>query len=224
MVAVNPQIIKSYAQEDYDYMSKLVFRASRLAFFLLFIMALPIINNREYILSLWLGEYPAYTSTFVLLILIDSLINILSGPIQTAINATGRIKYYQIIVGGILLANLPIAYLLLKFGASVYVPFVASILLSLVAMVVRLLVFKRQTGISYGKFYTSVLPRTIAVVILSCIITQCCGFTNAITFSHLMLNVVITLIVVATAIFFVGLEKDERAWAVAKLNSIIKRK
>lgn len=224
MVAVNPQIIKSYAHKDLDYMSKLVFRSSRLAFFLLFIMALPIINNREYILSLWLGEYPEYTSVFVLLILIDSLINILSGSIQTAINATGRIKYYQTIVGGILLANLPIAYLLLKFGASVYVPFVASILLSLVAMVVRLLVFKRQTGISYGKFYTNVLPRTIAVVILSCIITQCCGFNNAITFSHLMLNVVITLIVVATAIFFVGLEKDERAWAVAKLNSIIKRK
>ena len=224
MVAVNPQIIKSYAQEDYEYMSKLVFRASRLAFFLLFIMALPIINNREYILSLWLGEYPEYTTTFVLLILIDSLINILSGPIQTAINATGRIKYYQIVVGGILLANLPIAYLLLKFGANVYVPFIATIILTLIAMVVRLLVFKRQTRISYGKFYTSVLPRTIAVVILSCIITQCCGFANAITFSHLMLNVVITLIVVATAIFFVGLEKDERAWAIAKLNSIIKKK
>ena len=224
MVAVNPQIIKSYAHKDLDYMSKLVFRSSRLAFFLLFIMALPIINNREYILSLWLGEYPEYTSVFVLLILIDSLINILSGSIQTAINATGRIKYYQIIVGGILLANLPIAYSLLKFGASVYVPFFASILLSLVAMVVRLLVFKLQTGISYGKFYTNVLPRTIAVVILSCLITQCCGFTNALSFSHLMLNVVITLIVVATSIFFVGLEKDERAWAITKLNSIIKRK
>ena len=224
MVAVNPQIIKSYAQKDLDYMAKLVFRASRLAFFLLFIMALPIINNREYILNLWLGEYPEYTSVFVLLILIDSLINILSGPIQTAINATGRIKYYQILVGGILLANLPIAYLLLKFGANVYVPFIATIILSLIAMVVRLMVFKRQTGISYGKFYTNVLPRAIAVVILSCLIIQCCGFTNAITFTHLMLNVVITLIIVATAIFFVGLEKDERAWAITKLNSIIKRK
>lgn len=224
MIAVNPQIIKSYAQKDYDYMAKLVFRASRLAFFLLFIMALPIINNREYILSLWLGEYPEYTSVFVLLILIDSLINILSGPIQTAINATGRIKYYQIVVGGILLANLPLAYLLLKFGANVYVPFIATIILTLIAMVVRLLLFKRQTGISYREFYTNVLPRTIAVVILSCFITQCCGFTKAITFTHLLLNVVITVIVVAVFIFFVGLEKDERTWAVAKLNSIIKSK
>ena len=224
LVAVNPQIIKSYAQEDYDYMAKLVFRASRLAFFLLFIMALPIINNREYILNLWLGEYPEYTSVFVLLILIDSLINILSGPIQTAINATGRIKYYQIVVGGILLANLPIAYMLLKFGANVYMPFIATIILTLIAMVVRLVVFKRQTGISYGKFYTNVLPRTIAVVIMSCLFTQYCGFTNALTFSHLVLNVGITLIVVAIAIFFVGLEKDEREWVVSKLNSILKRK
>ena len=224
MFAVNPQIIKSYSQKDYDFMEKLVFRASRLAFFLLFIMALPIINNREYILSLWLGEYPEYTSVFILLILIDSLINILSGPIQTAINATGRIKYYQIIVGGILLANLPIAYMLLRFGANVYIPFIATIILSLIAMVVRLLVFKRKTGISFGKFYSNVLPRTLAVVIFSCLITQYCGFTNALTFSHLVLNVGISLIVVAIAIFFVGLENDERAWVVAKLNSIIKKK
>lgn len=224
MVAVNPQIIKSYAQEDYEYMSKLVFRASRLAFFLLFIMALPIINNREYILSLWLGEYPEYTSVFVLLILIDSLINILSGPIQTAINATGKIKYYQILVGGILLANLPIAYILLKFGANVYIPFIATIILTLIAMVVRLLVFKRQTGIPYRNFYLNVLPRVIAVVALSCLITRCFGFTNALTFTDLILNVVASLIVVAIFIFILGLEKDERTWAVAKLNSIIKRK
>ena len=224
LVAVNPQIIKSYAQEDYDYMSKLVFRASRLAFFLLFIMALPIMNNRDYILTIWLGEYPIYTSTFVFLILIDSLINILSGPIQTAVNATGRIKYYQIIIGGILLANLPIAYLLLKFGATVYVPFIATILLSLVAMVVRLLVFKHQTGISYADFYLNVLPRTIAVVIISCLITRFCGFTNAATFSHMMLNLVSTLIVVSTAILVVGLDKEERAWVVLKLKSIIKRR
>ena len=224
MVAVNPQIIKSYAQQDYEYMSKLVFRASRLAFFLLFIMALPIINNREYILNLWLGEYPEYTSVFVLLILIDALINILSGPIQTAINATGRIKYYQIIVGGILLANLPIAYMLLRFGANVYTPFIATILLTVIATVVRLLVFRRQTSISFGKFYLSVLPRSVGVVIISCFITQFCGFTNASTFTQLLLNVVITLIVVAITIFFVGLEKDEKAWTISKLNSIIKRK
>ena len=164
------------------------------------------------------------TLFFILLILIDSLINILSGPIQTAINATGRIKYYQIIVGGILLANLPIAYMLLRFGANVYIPFIATIILSLIAMVVRLLVFKRKTGISFGKFYSNVLPRTLAVVIFSCLITQYCGFTNALTFSHLVLNVGISLIVVAIAIFFVGLENDERAWVVAKLNSIIKKK
>lgn len=224
MVAVNPQIIKSYAQKDYEYMSKLVLRASRLAFFLLFIMALPIINNRDYILNLWLGECPEYTSVFVLLILIDSLINILSGSIQTAINATGRIKFYQIIVGGLLLANLPIAYLLLKHGANVYTPFIATIILSLIAMLVRLFVYKRQTGISFRGFYLNVLPRVMSVAFLSSLITQYCGFTNASTFIHLVLNVVITFIVVAICVFFIGLEKDERAWAVAKLNSLIKRK
>lgn len=223
MVAVNPQIIKSYAQKDYNYMAALVFRSSRLSFFLLFVMTLPIISNREYILNLWLGEFPEYTSAFVLLILIDSLINVQTGPIQTAINATGRIKYYQIIVGGILLANLPIAYVLLRLGASVYLPFVASIVLSVIAMIVRLFVFRRQTGISIRKFFTSVLPRIVLTAILSCLIIQSCGFIKAESFSRLIFNVLVTLVVVLFTVFFVGLERDERTWVISKFTSIFKK-
>ena len=224
LTAVNPQIIKSYAQQDLENMCKLVYRSSRLSFFLLLLIALPIINNREYILTLWLGDYPEYTSTFVLLILIDTLINILSGPVQTAINATGRIKFYQIIVGGILLLNLPVAYLLLKFGASVYVPFVVAILLSLISMIVRLIVFKRQTGILIRTFYLNVLPRILIVALISCFITKCLGYVNAQTFISLVLNIIITMIVVCGSVVFVGLESEERKWVILKLSSIFKLK
>ena len=223
MIAVNPQIIKSYAQNDNAYMSRLVFRSSRLAFFLLFAITLPIIYNCEYILTIWLGEYPKYTSAFVILILIDSLISIQSAPVQTAINATGRIKLYQIMVGGLLLANLPIAYFLLKYGANAYAPFISTIFLSLIAMNVRLVVFKRQTAIQIRKFYFDVFPRILVVVILSCIITYFCGFTEALTFTTFIVNVIATLIIVMISTFFIGLEKEERNWVRSKLIAIFRR-
>ena len=223
MVAVNPQIIKSYAQEDYDYMSKLVFRASRLAFYLMFIIALPIINNIDYILTLWLGSYPMYTSIFVVLILIDSLICIISGPIQTAVMATGRVKYYQIIVGGLLLLNLPISYILLKYNPNEFLPFIITIILSIVAMVVRMIVFYKQTNISVSPFFLKVLPRILFVSIISYTIITVCSFVDAATFMQLLVNVIVSIAIVATVVFLVGLEAEERDWLILKLVSKIRR-
>ena len=222
IIAVNPQIIKSYAQKEYDNMSRLVFSSSRLTFFLLFLIALPIINNRDYILSLWLGDYPEYTSAFILLILIDSLINVQTVPIQTAINATGRIMYYQMIVGGLLIINLPVSYFLLRLGANVYVPLITTIFFSIIAFFVRLFVFKRVTGISQKKFYLNVLPRIVLVVILSCMITQKSGFQNAQTFYDLIVNTAFTLVLVMTLVYIVGLDCEERTWVKSKISSIFK--
>ena len=223
IIAVNPQIIKSYAQREYDNMARLVFRSSRLAFYLLFLIALPIIYNRDYILSLWLGDYPEYTSALVVLILIDSLINIQTIPIQTAINATGRIKYYQIIVGGLLIINLPVSYFLLRSGANVYVPFITTIIFSIIAVLVRLFVFKHQTNISQKRFYLDVLPRILLVVMFSCLITQKSGFVSAQNLYDLIVNTAFTLVVVMMLVYLVGLDREEKTWMKSKISSIFRK-
>lgn len=217
IIAVNPQIIKSYAQQDYDYMTKLVFRTSKLAFFLLFMLALPIINNIECILSIWLGEYPEYTSVFICLILIDSLINIVCGPIQTAVNATGNNRLYQIIDGVSLLLNFAMAYFLLRSGASVYMPFVVTILISVFAVNMRLLVFRRYTRLNIKNFYLKVLPRIICVVFLSTILSRCLLLFNATTIKQMFTNIIVTLSLVLLIIFLVGIDRTERRWLVSKV-------
>ena len=113
-MAMNPQIFKSYAANDLKYMHQLIFQGAKYSFFLLFFLALPLLIDTETILKWWLKIVPEYTVLFCRLVLINTLIDCISGPLMTAAQATGRIKKYQTAVGGLLLLILPISYLFLK--------------------------------------------------------------------------------------------------------------
>ena len=117
MTAVNPQITKSYASGEREYMISLVLKSARISFYLLLLLVLPIFVNCEYLLGLWLGDVPEGTERFARLFLILSMSECLSNPLMTSALATGKIRNYQIIVGGLIMLNLPVSYLFLKAGA-----------------------------------------------------------------------------------------------------------
>ena len=80
------------------------------------VLSIPLIFEVKAFLTLWLGEVPEHSVLFTRLVLVLSLAEIVSYTLITAQNATGKIRDYQIVVGGILLLNLPISYLLLRWG------------------------------------------------------------------------------------------------------------
>ena len=107
MKAIDPQITKSYASGDKQRFFNISCSSSKISFFLLFIISMPLMTNMEYILRLWLKNVPEYTVMFAKLALIDALIMSLTDPISTGIQAIGKLKWYQIIVGGLFLLNVP---------------------------------------------------------------------------------------------------------------------
>lgn len=110
-MAVNPQIVKRYAVEDITSMHKLIFVSSKASYLLLLFLGLPLAIEANFVLSLWLGDVPEYTVVFVRLVIVIMLIDSLSGSLITAAQATGRIKLYQTLVGGLLLFIVPISYI-----------------------------------------------------------------------------------------------------------------
>lgn len=108
MIALNPQITKSYASGNHKYMMMLIFQGARLSYYMLLLLSLPIIINTQYILTLWLKEVPNHTALFVQSVLIFTMSESISTPLITAMLATGNIRNYQIVVGGLQIMNLPI--------------------------------------------------------------------------------------------------------------------
>lgn len=114
-MALNPQLTKSYAQNDLEYMHKLLIKSSKFSFYILYLITLPLMFEANQILEWWLGEIPDHTANFLRLTLWIGLLYTLSNPIIVSVHATGKIKYFQMIEGTMLLTIVPIAYLLLKY-------------------------------------------------------------------------------------------------------------
>lgn len=154
--AVNPQIIKSYSEGNLERMHNLIIQSSKFSFLLMFILVAPILFNTEFILNLWLKNPPEYTAVFVQLSLIGVLIDCISYPFQTGIQATGKIKYYLIVVGVIIIMTLPLATVWLYFGGNPQVSFYSIIIGSVLALFSRLYFMLKLTNMAVKIFLIEV--------------------------------------------------------------------
>lgn len=224
MVAINPQITKSYANGDHDYMFKLLFQGARLSYYILLLLCIPILLNTNYILVLWLKLVPEHTVLFVRLIVVFIMSESISGPLVTAMLATGKIRNYQIVVGGLQMMNLPIAYLCLYFGAIPESIVIVAIVISQCCLAARLFMLRRMIGLKVGvylrKVYFNVLLVTLMALIIPAFLHQYLfeSFTNFLILS--VLSVLCTLI----SCLYVGSTNDERMIVYAKVKQVIRKK
>lgn len=161
-MAVKPQLIKYYSVEDKKNMYHLMIRSSKLCYFLVFVLSLPIILKSDFVLEVWLKEVPEFTSLFVVLVLVNTLVESLMPGLTTSIDATGNIKTFQILVSIVLLLNLPISWILLKYGYSPYIPFVFIIILSVVRLVLQMVVVNNLLGFATKDILTALISPVLA--------------------------------------------------------------
>jgi len=114
--AFNPQITKSYAEGNFDYLRYLVFSTSKISYCLLFVVSLPICINIDYILDIWLVEVPKSSNVFCVLFLINCIINALSAPLNFSVLASGKVKWFQIVTSIVYLLDLVVLYVLFIFS------------------------------------------------------------------------------------------------------------
>lgn len=167
--AVNPQITKNYASGDSDATCNLLCKSSKFSFFLMLIISLPVLAEVDIILGLWLVEVPPMAVLFTRLVIIESLLDTLAGPMITALMATGRIKWYQITVGTILLFNIPVAYLLLKAGFHIATPLIVSIVFMLLGNASRIVFCRNMLGLSLRHYVRTVIGPIVIVSLLSAV-------------------------------------------------------
>lgn len=224
MLAVNPRIIKSYASGDTSYMFELGFRSARLAFYLLLCISLPLITVMPFVLDLWLTQVPVYTVSFTRLVLVLGMAEIISIPLQFMNFASGKLKTYQLTVGGIQMLNFPIAYLLLSCGMSPNSVFVLSIVLSQLCLAARLWILHNNIGLSIKKYFIDVYLRIAVVATVSGILAYIVYQMSRAYGINSILECAAVLIITVFISFCIGCRKDERQFLLGKLQAILKRK
>jgi O-antigen/teichoic acid export membrane protein len=224
-MAVRPQIIKSYASGDHDYMFKLVNRSSKFSFYLLFLLTLPLIILMQKILVLWLGENQITNDMVVFsqLILVFSLVNVFESPITTMIQATGNIRKYEIIIGSGVLLVLPICYVLFKFGFPAYFSLIVLILVFFIAQFFRILIAKKQVGLSFRDYCNSVFVPIIISCAPSAVLSYyLCSFFSD-NFFGIIYSTVTCVLISLLFVFFLGLDKIEKKTVINFVKEKIKK-
>lgn len=136
--AFKPQITKSYASGDYAYLTSLTNYASKISFFLLFIVSLPIMLNIDWVLQLWLDRVPAHAGELCIVFMIASLCNAVSAPLWMNIFATGKVRNYQLGLSAAYIAELIAVYVLFRMGCPLVVGVSMKAVLNFVVIFIRL--------------------------------------------------------------------------------------
>ena len=220
LMAVNPQITKSYSSGEISSMHSLILRSEKFAFFILLLIFFPLIANIDYVVGLWLTEVPKYTSTFIVLILLYSLLDCFSNPLLTGVLAEGNIKLYEICLTIIYLVNILASFLFLRSGFAPEWVFILNIIFK--AFVICALLWQSHLKYDFQirKFFSQVLLRSFAVFILCLLFSYFINIQFSTPFLNFILSAIVIFIFTGLTIYFIGLNKAESTFVI----EIVKRK
>lgn len=222
--AVNPQIIKSYAQNKLDEMHTLIYYSAKYSFFLLFILSMPLIINMDFILELWLKNVPRYLSIFLKIILIITMVDSLSNPIMKSADASGKIKKYHVIVGSTLMLILPVSYIFLKNNFPLYFVFIVQLCFSIAALFIRLRIVRNLINLKIT-FYLKNVIYPIVIVIIPVIILAW-AVSNFSIYSKILYFLLSSSLITITTLFMIwefGMSSTERALISDKIKRFLKK-
>lgn len=221
--SMNPQITKRYAKGDIESMMTLVRAGSKYSFLLLLVCFTPILVRPDYVLALWLHDVPEYAGGFLVMSISMALITSMGGPLNTAMQATGNIKLFQIVVSIIMLCDIPLAYFLFTKGIVPYFVTIVSIFTSILCLFSKLILLRRLIHFNVWEFIVSVVLRNsmVAIIIIAIFVTISKYIPE--TLLGLILICILSLLINGVIIYAIGLDKYDRYIVKTIANKIKSR-
>lgn len=217
--AVNPQIVKYYSGNDLISMRKLVYRASKLSYFLLFMLVCPLFIHIDFILKIWLHDVPLYAGTFCRYLMIWALLESLMAPLWTSITATGRIKNYHICISLLISLVFILSWICLYYGFSPVSVVIVKCVVDVILLIARLLFVRYLIGFSAKLFLKEVMIPVFMVTAISVLPMFCLDSIMYSGWNKLWILSMLFLIIYIPTVFTMALSWSERNSIVLLLKS-----
>jgi len=208
--AVRPPLTKNYANGNHAYMMQLFYASSKAAFFLLFIVMLPLMLETKFILQLWLGEVGPYMVMFTRLTMVYVVILSLNTPITIIVQAANRVKLYHGIVDGFLLLCLPLSYLFFKINFPAQTVFFVIIVLFSLAHILRVWILKKVIPLSIGEYFIRFVVPVVGVTLLASVLSYLVYSTFREGIVSIAFVVIFSMLITTVAVFLIGVNNAER--------------
>lgn len=220
--AFNPQIVKAYASKDREYLFTLVFRTSKLSFFLLYVLALPLIICCKEILSIWLTIVPEYTLEFCVCILISQLVAAVSSPFWMAAHAIGNIKKYQLYISMFSISIIPVSWILLAQNIPPYWIIVYLILSNIMILIYRVSYLRKKIDFPAVKYYADIVLRCMVLIPLITIPLTMYVHSLFESWIGIIVTSAFSLLFNVASIYTLALTKGEKEYIIGILKNKLK--
>lgn len=223
LTAINPQIVKSYAQNNYTRFNSLIYNGSKFSVLLLLLPLIPIYINIEFILNIWLGSIPPFTVSFCRIYMIYMILSCFSGVLSTACLTLDNIRRYQLIIVPLVLCNIIISYILLKFGGIPQIVLYVKIIVEILILAYRLVYLKYYAQISILTFFKkSIIPVLEILLIISFGLLIISHFINSLSpILKLITTTSIFIIVYIPSLWYIGLTFQQRCQGINYIHNKI---
>ena len=212
--AINPQIIKSYAINDKERMYSLIFASSRLCFYLLFIISLPIFIETEFLLQLWLRIVPNHTVNFVRIILMCVLLDAFINPMFTANLASGKLALYHGPLALLMYVFMFITYFSIKITGIPESVFISYFVACIIGYVIRIFILNKQVDLKPSIYLKRVLSPVVLVVCVSLIAPITVHYFLGNGWIDFLVTSIIAVLSVSVSVYWLGITKGEREFAL----------
>lgn len=212
-----PQITKSLSGGNQGRSVSLTVKISKYTYFMILLVAFPVLMELDFLLDLWLKEVPEGANIYCILIVTAGMLMCISQGVSSLIAATGKIKMFQIIDAIITILTLPLGALAFYMGANAYALSAIICVANLIRIPITLILLK---GIIHINIKTVFLPIYTKMVLVSLPLIVLFLFYNPSEFSvtgHII-GFVLSLIGCIALIYLIGLDKGERDM----INNVIK--
>jgi O-antigen/teichoic acid export membrane protein len=219
MMAGSPQIMKLYSEGRKHECLNISYFISKVSFFVLLTMSLPMFLYADNLLRVWLGNVPPYASFFVILIVTYMLVRVFHAPLDNLFMAAGRLKIYQILDSSTSILCLPISYLCLSQGFPLKSVFIVMIMIEILKFTVLLLLAGKIIGINLGEYSKKVLyPCFIVLMTSGCASMVLKKLVDQPSVFRLILLIISCPVFVISSAWCMGLTKNEQKQTLALIS------
>ncbi|EPQ3437154.1 oligosaccharide flippase family protein, partial [Acinetobacter baumannii] len=207
--AYSPYLMKTYAQEDFDKLKKLIVFFSKFSIFLYLLVAVPLFTFSDQILQLWLGRVPEYAVLFTRLTLVAILFEVLSAPLWLTVQASGDIRRYQMVISCILILNLPIAYMSFMVWKQPMLAFIAKTLTTILAYIYRVHSVHSLKCLNLLEYFKQLILRICLLLIVMTPIVWVYMPYKSLSIMDIILNILFIMFLLSIVAFPVLLNRNE---------------
>lgn len=221
--ALTPQIIKTYAEKDYETCYAIVRKGCKFSYFLMLFFFIPLVLEADFILGIWLKEVPAYSVIFFQLALLGTLVDLPGSPLSTLALATGDIKRFYIYIGSLGCLVFPISFLLFELGFSPAISYWTYVVVYTYLVYVRLALLKRQISFPTKPYFTEVILPIMTTTSVSFLLPLAVHLTMTEGWTRFIVTGIVSILSVSISVYFLGMKRGEQEKTLDFIKNKIKR-